>query len=393
MGLVLTLASLAALPHYLADPFEYDFHNLRTARARGREWHSRIDSIFKRMLSPQPVLVDDIADAPLAEQAILERDRALPPPRVVDHVVSAFDLLPGDGPTQQRKIEALREMRALLRDPSFALLDEKDRATLQKWDPPLETLRPLTLRDLPSLLLRPFRERDAAVGRVLLLFPPERGFSNWSGRNLIRMAQVAAAIPLPNGHLARTSGTAVVFASMIRSIVHDAPIVTGVSLVGVALLVFLLVPRRRAALLVLSILVMGVVWMVGAAAVAHERVNFLNFIALPITFGIGVDYGVNILLRYEKEGEGRIVRAVQATGGAVALCSMTTILGYGALLVADNRALRSFGGLAILGEIATLAAALLVMPAFLAWREQVRTRHTLARRQGARMGPTLRESG
>jgi uncharacterized protein len=90
------------------------------------------------------------------------------------------------------------------------------------------------------------------------------------------------------------------------------------------------------------------------------------------------------------------VTAVSATGGAVALCSTTTILGYGALLVAENRALRSFGGLAILGEIATLAAALLILPAYLAWREQARARtlHGHKRRQAApRVGPPVPESG
>ena len=105
--------------------------------------------------------------------------------------------------------------------------------------------------------------------------------------------------------------------------------------------------------------------MLGAAAWVGVRTNFLNFIALPITFGIGVDYGINIYLRYRLEGRGRVGRAVRATGGAVALCSLTTIIGYAALLVADNQALRSFGEMAILGEVACLSAAVVGMPAFL----------------------------
>ena len=120
----------------------------------------------------------------------------------------------------------------------------------------------------------------------------------------------------------------------------------------------------------LGTLAIGVLWMVGAAGWGGVRVTFLNFIALPITFGIGVDYGINIYLRYQLEGRGRVGRAVRATGGAVALCSLTTMIGYGALLVADNQALRSFGKMAILGELACLAAAVAVMPAFLVWLER-----------------------
>ena len=70
--------------------------------------------------------------------------------------------------------------------------------------------------------------------------------------------------------------------------------------------------------------------------------------------------------------------AVEATGAAVALCSLTTIIGYGALLVADNQALRSFGGMAILGEFACIAAALLLLPAALVALEQRRARRAPA---------------
>jgi len=104
---------------------------------------------------------------------------------------------------------------------------------------------------------------------------------------------------------------------------------------------------------------------VGAAALAGERVNFLNFIALPLTFGIGVDYAANLYLRHRLDGPARLADTVRATGGAVALCSMTTTIGYASLLFADSQGLRSFGALAILGELTCLSVALVVLPAWL----------------------------
>jgi predicted RND superfamily exporter protein len=156
----------------------------------------------------------------------------------------------------------------------------------------------------------------------------------------------------------RSSGQAVVFTSMIHSIEHDAPIATAAALLAVALLVTLLI-GVRGALPALAVLLAGALWMLGAAAALAVRTNFLNFIALPITFGIGVDYGVNMLVRFRRDG------SFGSTAPAVALCSLTTIIGYGALLAADNQALRSFGALAILGEIACLSAAVLGLPALL----------------------------
>ena len=47
----------------------------------------------------------------------------------------------------------------------------------------------------------------------------------------------------------------------------------------------------------------------------------------------------------------------------MALCSWTTIIGYGSLLLSINRALRSFGWYAMLGEFTTLTTALVLLPA------------------------------
>ncbi|HEX7625255.1 MAG TPA: RND transporter, partial [Anaeromyxobacteraceae bacterium] len=65
------------------------------------------------------------------------------------------------------------------------------------------------------------------------------------------------------------------------------------------------------------------------------------------------------------EGPDSLQRVLRETGGAVALCSLTTIIGYASLLVADNQALRGFGLLASLGEVACFTAALFALPAWL----------------------------
>ncbi|HNN95932.1 MAG TPA: hypothetical protein PKI03_26840, partial [Pseudomonadota bacterium] len=51
-------------------------------------------------------------------------------------------------------------------------------------------------------------------------------------------------------------------------------------------------------------------------------------------------------------------------GGAILLCSLTTIFGYFTLLLASSGALRSFGQAAVLGEITAVTIVLVVYPAF-----------------------------
>jgi predicted RND superfamily exporter protein len=96
------------------------------------------------------------------------------------------------------------------------------------------------------------------------------------------------------------------------------------------------------------------------------KVNFLDFVALPITIGIGIDYAVNIVARARQmEGPGMGRRSVTATGGAVLLCSYTTIVGYASLLFSQNRGIHTFGFSAMLGELTCISAALVVAPALL----------------------------
>jgi hypothetical protein len=78
------------------------------------------------------------------------------------------------------------------------------------------------------------------------------------------------------------------------------------------------------------------------------------------------------MTRYVQDGERDIQGAVRSTGGAVALCSVTTILGYSSLLLAKNRALFLFGLLAVLGEIACLTTAIVALPAFLVLARRLR---------------------
>jgi predicted RND superfamily exporter protein len=197
----------------------------------------------------------------------------------------------------------------------------------------------------------------------------------WNGKDVVRFAEELRSIPLPRGDVPVASST-LVFADVLAAIERDGPRATLLSLAGVVALVLLAFGAGRRSMRsladagwVLAALAVGVVWFLGLAGLFGARLNMLNFIALPITFGIGVDYSVNVFQRRRLEHARSIADVMRTTGGAVALCSLTTIIGYSSLLVARNQALVSFGWLAVLGELACLAAALLALPAFLRWRE------------------------
>ena len=66
-----------------------------------------------------------------------------------------------------------------------------------------------------------------------------------------------------------------------------------------------------------------------------------------------------------RERGGDVLTALAEVGPAVTLCSWTSIIGYSTLVIASNRALRSFGWYAVVGEMTCLCTALVMVPAFL----------------------------
>jgi uncharacterized protein len=365
---LLSIFGLIGMRHFLKDPFEYDFSKLSASlktTASAQQFNHSVDHLFGRWPSPTIILADGVDEVDPIKQAIRRQDHEFPGPDVIGQIATVWDLLPGVPEVQERKLALIAQIRKLTHDPSLELLNAKEKADLAKLNPP-DGLHELAPADLPAFARRPFTETDGTIGRVVLVYPPETRISVWSGRDLLKIASVLQYLHLPNGKVVETSGSAVVFASMIRSILRDGPIATAASLIAVLIIISFTIRPAAAALMALTTLMLGVLLMVGGAGWAQVRVTFLNFIALPITFGIGAEYALNVITRYREEKD--VVKAVVSTGAAVALCSWTTIVGYGSLLAARNRALQGFGLMAILGEIACLSAAIVALPAVLLWR-------------------------
>ena len=364
--LLVTVVAAVGFGHFLHDPFEYDFRRLRAdtgATSLRQAADGNLLGTFGHWYGPVPLLADRMEQVPLIPVAIRQQD-AKDSPRIA-HVVTVYDVLPGTQAAQQEKLKVLGEIRALLRDPAVTLLPDSQRRDLEALYPP-ESLRELGPQDLPALIRYPFTETDGTLGRVVLAYHDER-ITMWDGKELLRIAGVLQNLHLQDGSTLQSSGQPMVLGAMLRSILRDGPLATGLAFAGLLLLVLLVVRPVTSAFRVVACVVLGVAWMIGTAGLLGVRVTFLNFIAIPITLGIGAEYALNMVSRLDKEK--LISTAVATTGAAVVLCSWTTIVGYGSLLAAHSQALRGFGTMAVLGEVFCLVSAVIVLPvAMVGWR-------------------------
>ncbi|MGE5184006.1 MAG: MMPL family transporter [Acidobacteriota bacterium] len=276
-----------------------------------------------------------------------------------DHVFrdcySIDDLLPADLAARAPIIAKLRHDIDAVDEDSLSPQDRHDLDQLRRsLDEP-----PPTIADLPAALKEPFTERDGSVGKLAYV---ESNYE-YVEANLYKFTDALRAIRLPSGRLVESSGELVVFADVLRAMRRDATKLT-IAAAALVLLALAIVTRRRGSFVrVGGALVAGVAVMVGAAVLLGVKLNFFNFVALPTTFGIGIDYAINIEERIRQRGREALARALSESGPPVLLASMTSMIGYASLIPADSRALSSFGVLAILGEAACVAVAVVLVPA------------------------------
>lgn len=365
----------AALASYRGDLIEVDATKLRAKRSVNHGsifWAHKVDQIFNAYLTPIVIVGDTPADLDSVVATLDARRRDLGQHDPLREVRTLRSAIPEH---QEEKIPILRELRATLTDARLALVNPEQRDRMIQYRPPAD-LQPVTPKDLPRAIKLPLTERNGRMGRIALAFPRRVGILD--SKELQELTDLVRGSIADSGAKAKAVGQSLLFADISAAIISDGPLATFTALLAVWLLVLMVFRRFRPAFTVFSGLLLGVLWLVGLAAAFRVRVNFLNFVVLPITFGIGVDYAVNIVQRYRLEGRGSLARVIRETGGAVALCSTTTIIGYSSLFAADNQALAGFGLLASLGELSCLSAALIALPAWVLGRTSEPVRPTVA---------------
>jgi hypothetical protein len=369
---VLAVLAVWKVHSFGPDQIENDFSRLRRAdtwRTGEGYWGRRMDALLNTYITPTIILTDDPTQATAIGRVLKAEQKKPPLDSMVANVRTLDDVVPVDQP---RKIALATQIQDDLTPRILASLSAEQRKSIDRLMGE-RPLRPVVASDVPDTLMAGLRERDGTVGRAVLIYP-RPGRTLWLATELAdfvgRLRAAAASVPGPP---ARVAGSLALSADILESMRRDGVLASTVAFLGVVTVVLALLRGKRSTVLVIGSLLLGVLWLLAAMMVFKVKINFSNFIAFPITFGIGVDYSVNVASRWELDKRHSMTQAVLTTGGAVTLCSMTTIIGYSSLLLAENRALFYFGLLAVLGEVACLSTAVVVMPAFVEWASAIRS--------------------
>ena len=109
-----------------------------------------------------------------------------------------------------------------------------------------------------------------------------------------------------------------------------------------ALLLFLLLGRMELVLITLLPMAAGMFWTLGTLGLLGLPIDMANFIFVIFVIGVGGDYSLFMVMAELEPLRGHPERTA-STGGAVTICALTALFGFGVLVLARHPALFSVG--------------------------------------------------
>jgi len=234
-----------------------------------------------------------------------------------------------------------RAQQALM--PGLVTLLDETREALQA--------QPVTLQTLPPEVVRDWLAPD---GRARVQIAP-KGDSN-DNAVLQRFIEAARKVS-PN-----VTGDPIGILEGGRTIA-GAFLEAGVlSFVAITALLFLVLRRPRYVAITMAPIVLTGLLTLGSTVVLGRPLNYVNIIALPLLFGIGVAFHIYFVMAW-RSGNAHLLQS--SLTRAIFFSALATATGFGSLWASQHPGTASMGELLMISLVWTLISALLFQPALM----------------------------
>ncbi len=367
--------------------FEYRFDRLEPTYPEWTRLSAKVQQAFSTdgRRNPAYIVVDDPSEVPavvaalrqkIAEDTVLHIVDADSFVTTIRSVESLQERFPMTVSAQQAKLHRIAVIRdSLLADPFVQGSASYDVDRLTK---AAQTRAPIAVEDIPDFLKKQFITKTGELGSFITIFPAV-GLSD--GRKSIAFAEDVGAVITEDGSTYYAGSPSIVAADMLRLMRREAPYMATAAYIAVIALLWWSFGRINLAMMALMPLMIGLVCMIPLMELFGLRLNFYNLSVLPAIIGIGNDAGAHMVHRFREKGMTSIGEVLRTTGEHVTVGALTTMVGFGGLLLSFHPGLNTMGLLAVIGISTTLAAAVGFLPALI----QVVEDKVLSSRKGSIM--------
>ncbi|HNC40176.1 MAG TPA: MMPL family transporter [Nitrosomonas sp.] len=214
-----------------------------------------------------------------------------------------------------------------------------------------------TIKDesLPSSLRQ--RWHNESDDFLVAVYPSENLNDNDALKRFIRSVQQ---------HAPQISGTPAIMLAAGEAVVDAFIHAFILTLLGVTLSLYVLL-RKNILLVVITLLplLLAALFTVATTALLNIPFNFANVIALPLLLGIGIDSSIHMVYRSLSSVENQRSLLQTSTGSAIFYSALTTMAGFGSLILSTHQGTASMGMLLAVGILYILICVFIILPTLL----------------------------
>ncbi|MDX6765192.1 MAG: MMPL family transporter [Candidatus Methylacidiphilales bacterium] len=232
-----------------------------------------------------------------------------------------------------------------------------------------------------QLALNSYLSFDEGKMILVLLTPTEGDRNSFSpyGDSIGRLRKDLEGLRLrhPGVDIGLT-GEPVLLDDEMRQSTHDSAVASILTLVLIAVLFFFAYRELARPALAMMVLIVVIAWTMGLTVVFVGHLNVISQACVIMIMGLGIDFGVQILGRYEEELAHKtgvhhaVRRTLENTGLAVLTGGSTTAIAFFTMCFNDFIGLAELGIIAGMGMVAAVVAYIILLPALFVLRDRHR---------------------
>ena len=188
-----------------------------------------------------------------------------------------------------------------------------------------------------------------------------------------RARETISELALPSEVRVGLTGEVALAHEEIRAAVSGVQIAGWAALGLLALVMIVGVRSIKIIAATFVMLLVGVVWTSALAMLTVGEYNTLSLVFIVLFFGLGVDFSIHYSLRYQEAVnagspiERALVEATGSVGNAIAICTLTTALGFLCFWPTDYKGLADLGVISAIGMFVAGALTFTLLPALYVW--------------------------
>ena len=214
-----------------------------------------------------------------------------------------------------------------------------------------------------------------APRRRFILVQPKLNYSDLTpgadAGNAIHQTAGKLSLDPAHGVTIRLTGSVPLSDEEFSSLEDKAWLVGGVMLVSMLVMLWLAVRSLQIMTAILLTTIVGLILTAAMGLLTIGRFNLISVAFIPLFVGLGVDFGIQLSVRFRAERltepdiTQAVVKAANGVGGALALAATAITLGFFAFLPTQYVGVSELGVIAGVGMVIALILAVTLLPALL----------------------------